>query len=476
MAAMNPNEPLPSYLPPQPYNIIADTDSYKLGHWRMYRQGTTTVYSYIESRGGRYPCVMFAGLQKLLYEKLGQPITREQVEEMAKFTPAHGFKFNRAGWERILSEHGGRLPLRITAVAEGLVVPVKNALFTVENTDPELPWLTSYFETMILRDLWTACTIATRIFYMTRRINAYWTPRSDNPMSPFALLDFSSRGTMGYDHSVIGGIAYLFHFQGSDNVPAVRAANYYYFSDMAGFSVSATEHSISSSFGRDNDDDYIGNTIEHGVDPGGVLSLVGDTWDIFRFTEKLANYKDIIRAKGIKIVARPDSGELEDVLPGVVSRLAHGFGTTTNGKGFEVINLGAAMLQGDGMNEETHMLPFQIAASLKIAPDSIITAAGGGLMTADLDRDTNKWAMKASEMVIHGQRVPIFKDPITDPGKTSKSGRFALIRNDAGAFLTIGRENDAEDYADLLETRYLDGEVLNPHTLDQIRERVSAQL
>jgi hypothetical protein len=86
------------------------------------------------------------------------------------------------------------------------MIPVRNALFSIENLDPRLAWLTSYVETMILRDLWTACTIGARIFYMAQRINTHWTKFSDTPMSPFALLDFSSRGTMGYDHSVIGGI------------------------------------------------------------------------------------------------------------------------------------------------------------------------------------------------------------------------------------------------------------------------------
>ncbi|USN16206.1 nicotinamide phosphoribosyltransferase [Brevundimonas phage vB_BpoS-Papperlapapp] len=467
---------LPNHLAPLPYNLIADTDSYKLGHWTLYRKGTTTVYSYIEPRGGRYPVVMFAGLQKLLYEKLGQPITRDQIEEMAKFVPAHGFEFNREGWEIILNEYDGKLPLLIKAVPEGLVLPVRNALFTIENLDPRLPWLTSYLETMILRDLWTSCTIATRIYLMTQRLKGHWEQHSDNPMSPFALLDFSSRGTMGYDHSVMGGIAYLFHFMGSDNVPAVREANYYYFEEMSAYSVLAAEHSISCSFGRDNDDDYIRNSLEV-AKPNSPLSLVGDTWNIFKFAEKVvANHKDLIINKGIKFVARPDSGEIADVLPPVFTTLAKGFGTDRNSKGKDVIRYGAAVLQGDGMNEHSHMVPFQVADALGLAPDSVITAAGGGLMTADLDRDTMKWAMKASEMVIDGERVDIFKDPITDPGKQSKRGRFALVRNEDGEFATINRINDAEDRADLLEPRFLKGDVINATTLAQVRERVSAQL
>ena len=35
---------------------------------------------------------------------------------------------------------------------EGSVVPVRNVLFTVENTDPAVPWLTNWFEVRALPD------------------------------------------------------------------------------------------------------------------------------------------------------------------------------------------------------------------------------------------------------------------------------------------------------------------------------------
>ena len=46
----------------------------------------------------------------------------------------------------VFQEYGGHIPLRIRAVPEGTVVPYKNVLFTVENTDPKCFWLTNYFE------------------------------------------------------------------------------------------------------------------------------------------------------------------------------------------------------------------------------------------------------------------------------------------------------------------------------------------
>lgn len=471
---------MPNYLPPLPYSLVNDGDSYKSSHFLFYRHGTTTVYSYIESRGGRYADMMWAGLQPLLYEKLAQPITQAQVDEEEAFCVGHGVVFNRLGWDRILKVHGGRLPLKIRAVPEGLVVPVRNAMFSVENLDEHLPWLTSYFETMLLRDIWTACSIATRLFLMRVRIDRHWRAYSENPPSPFALLDFSSRGVMGYDHGRIGGAAYLFMFQGSDNKPAVRHTNYYYHHDMAGFSINATEHSIACAFGRDNDDDYIDHCLEQAPE-GSAISLVGDTWNIYRFCEKLAQRREYIANKRLTVVARPDSGEIKEVIPRVLKILAQGFGVQRNRLGRDVINLGVKALQGDGMHETTHMLPFELAEAMRIAPDSVLTGAGGGLMTADLDRDTMKFAMKCSEQVIDGERLDIVKDPITDPGKRSKAGRFALMAEPSTEgrrphYRTIQRRHDAPEALDLMEDRFISGEVVNATTLDQVRERVDAQV
>ena len=43
------------------------TDSYKVSHWKQLRPGTTKIYSYMESRGGMFPEVMFSGLMPKLY-------------------------------------------------------------------------------------------------------------------------------------------------------------------------------------------------------------------------------------------------------------------------------------------------------------------------------------------------------------------------------------------------------------------------
>jgi len=80
--------------------------------------------------------------------------------------------FNKEGWEHILKEHGGILPVKIQAVPEGTVVPTKNVLVTVENTDPKCFWLVNYLETFLVQ-VWYPMTVCTNSFYQKQLIRGY---------------------------------------------------------------------------------------------------------------------------------------------------------------------------------------------------------------------------------------------------------------------------------------------------------------
>ena len=128
-------------------NIILNSDSYKYSQWLQYPKGTEYVYSYIESRGGEWDSTVFFGLQAFIKEYLTTPITKEDIDEAEAIILAHGEPFYREGWEYILKTHGGRLPVSISAVPEGTIIPTKNVLATIVNTDPRCYWLTSFLET-----------------------------------------------------------------------------------------------------------------------------------------------------------------------------------------------------------------------------------------------------------------------------------------------------------------------------------------
>jgi nicotinamide phosphoribosyltransferase len=453
-------------------NFILDTDSYKLSHFLGYPTDAEYVYSYAESRGGKYPASVFHGMQKFAQELAQVRVTAKDVDEAEAFAAAHGVPFNREGWLIIVHGHGGRIPVRIKAVAEGTLVPVRNVLVTVENTDPRLPWLTSYVETALLRALWYPTTIATRIHYMKQKIRPVFDATSESGDMGFAVLDFSARGCSSRESAELGGMAHLLSFSGSDNIPAILAARRVYDEPMAAFSVAATEHSVTTSWGRDGEDASIEHLIENMMPENGILSMVGDTYNIFDFIKKVAPYQERIKNKGGTVVIRPDSGDMQQVLAQVYDLMRQNFWKTKNVKKYDVFEV-AKVLQGDGINEDTVVIPFELAMMCGISADSIMTGSGGGLMQSNVDRDTLKFAFKASNVVRNGINIPIAKDPITDPGKRSKMGRLALI-NMIDRFDTVDPATIRAS-EDLLRTIYENGKLSNMENFATIRERLAAQ-
>jgi nicotinamide phosphoribosyltransferase len=451
------------------YNPILDTDSYKVAMWAMLPEGLTRTFSYGESRGGVYPATVFFGLQPYLRMLADLRITPSMIEEAAAFYELHGLPFNRVGWTHIAHTNGGRLPVRIRAVPEGTLVPTRNVMVTVENTDPAVPWLTTWVETALLRAVWYATTVATRIHYMKERLTPYFEETSDGMDMSFALLDFSARGCSSYGSNEIGGAAYLTSFMGSDSVAAIRFANHHYDHEMSGFSVPATEHSIMCSWGQVREAECIRTLILRLGGPGKIVSIVGDTWDVYRCAGYCADMSDWIKSTGTTLVFRPDSGDMEEVIARLLIILGEGFGATRNTKGYLVLN-GVKILWGDGINEDTCTIPFQTAMNLGFSADSIIVGSGGGLMQSNIDRDTCKFAFKASAVEIDGDWEGIAKDPVTDAGKRSKKGRIKLIRTDG----VLHTEPFADTRQDILQTVYEDGFLYNPVTLDSVRALVKA--
>ena len=150
------------YIKSQEFNIMLMSDSYKASHSRMYPKGTEEIYSYLESRGGNIPNTVFFGLQYYIKKYLtGVQVTQNKLDEAIKFWNAHlgPGKFDPTGWQVIIDECGGKLPLEIKAVPEGSVIPVKNILMSIRNTHPKTHFLTNWVETLLMK-IWATITIA----------------------------------------------------------------------------------------------------------------------------------------------------------------------------------------------------------------------------------------------------------------------------------------------------------------------------
>jgi nicotinamide phosphoribosyltransferase len=452
------------------YNLIMDTDSYKASHWLQYPPQTTAMYSYLESRGGRYPATVFFGLQYILKEYLSQPVEMWMVEEAEAFFTAHGLSFNSEGWRYIVNDLGGKLPIRIKAVPEGTVVPVKQIMMSIESTDPQTFWLVSWLETLLLR-VWYPITVATQSYYLKQIIWDALQATADDPAAeiPFKLHDFGSRGVSSSESAAIGGMSHLVNFMGSDTVVGVRAANHYYQHPMAAFSIPAAEHSTITAWQRDGELAAYQNMLDKFAKPGAILAVVSDSYNLWEAIDHLwgDKLKQQIIDSGATVVIRPDSGDPVAVVSEVLQRLDQRFGSTINSKGFKVLNY-VRVIQGDGINAQSLAAILQASQDLGFSASNIAFGMGGALLQ-QIDRDTQKFAIKCSEVTINGQNIAVYKDPATDPGKRSKQGRLALVQTEAG-YQTVPASAEVED---LLVPVYENGQILQEYNLTEIRERTS---
>lgn len=453
-------------------NIILNSDSYKASHYLQYPRGTQYVSSYIESRGGAFEQTVFFGLQMFLEEYLCHPITRYDIDEAEELILAHGLPFNRAGWEYILNHRGGYLPVEIQAVAEGSVLPVQNALVQLVNTDPEVPWLTSYLETALLRAVWYPTTVATLSWQCRQVIARYIEASCDEETGlDFKLHDFGARGATCAEAAAIAGLSHLVNFQGTDTLGALVAARRYYQADMAGFSIPAAEHSTITSWGRDGEVQAYANMLQQFAGNGKVLAVVSDSYDLWHTIDNIwgGELKSAVESSGGTLVVRPDSGDPVNVVTTTIEKLMAVFGCAVNTKGYRELPDFVRVIQGDGISMETIEKILQALLQRGLSAENVVFGMGGELHQK-VHRDTLNFAMKTSAAKVDGLWRDVYKDPVTDSGKRSKKGRLAVTQDVHGQVQTI-RENTLRNRPNLLQTVYRNGELMMRYTLDSIRAR-----
>ena len=448
-------------------NIILNTDSYKSSHYLQYPPKSEYVSSYIEARGGEYPKTLFFGLQAFIKAYLLSPITQENIDEANAIITAHGLPFNQEGWQYILEEHNGYLPIEISAVKEGALIPLKSPLVQVVNTDPKVPWLTSYMETALLRAIWFPTTVATLSYSIKEIIRDYLEQTSDNVEAqlPFKLHDFGARGTSSEESAMLGGMAHLVNFQGTDTLSGIIGARRYYGADMAGFSIPASEHSTMTSWQKEGEVDAYANMVKQFGEEGKIFAVVSDAYDIYNAVSNIwgKELKEQVKSSGATLVIRPDSGEPKAMVLEIMKRVYKAFGGYKNAKGYIVLDDCVRIIQGDGVDKKAIKEILEALKQEGFSADNIAFGMGGGLLQA-VGRDDFRFAMKASAICVDGVWRDVYKDPVSDVRKRSKRGRLALTKD----FQTL-RVEELGERKNLLEVVFREGKLLKDYTFDEVR-------
>ncbi len=441
-------------------NLILNVDNYKHTHYAQYPQGTEYVSSYIESRGGSFPATMFVGLQAFLLDFLTRPITLEDVALAEYVTREQGVHFNRDNWLGIINDHGGYLPVEIEAVPEGSVVPTRNVLVQIINTDPKYYWATSFFETALLRAVWYPTSVGTLSWTCKQIVRTALERNSDFPMDMLRLFlhDYGARGVSSQESAALGGMAHLVNFDKSDTVPGCLAAKHYYNAVSPSGSCMNQEHASLSMWGRDGESAAMANALTFFCGDG-IAGLLTDTFDHDNAVRNIigGDLKEQIESFPGLVGARADSGDPVEVTIETTEMLMESFGAETNSKGFRVLPPYIRVVQGDGLTLDTFRQIYVELEAHGLAADNVFCGMGGGLLQ-QINRDTLNFGQKANAAKINGEWVDVQKTPTGDTMKHSKKGRLALKLED-NEYSTVPRDSIPADENQLVPV-FRDGKLL----------------
>jgi len=468
-------------------NRVMLADSYKYSQPLQYPTNMSSMFDYMEARSSKvYPKLVWIGLQAKLKTYFSKPITEEEVNEAYLYTSAHGIPFEYDGWMYIVNELKGKLPIRIKAVPEGSVVPTGHVLMTVEATDPKVPWVVGWIETILMK-LWYPCTVATKSYYVKKMLMEYAEQTQDTPFVDFQYHNFGDRGSTTVEAAAIGGMAHLsVGFQGTDNFAAVKYINELYGPcKFPAFSIPATEHSTITSWGKDGEFNAYLNYLET-YKKYPIIACVMDSYNIFNAVNCITTgmFKNKIESEDYPIfVIRPDSGDPISVLNGVLYIMEDNFVRyKVNKKGYKVWDK-YRIIWGDGITPEQIETILDYVVSRGYSSECIAFGSGGDLMQ-NCTRDTLGFAIKCSSITLEhvnketGDKITskrdVFKDPITDNGKVSKKGELMLYQDEKGRYITENISNKAApNWIPVLETIYENGTFVKEYTFDKIRETVN---
>lgn len=524
---------------------LLKTDAYKLSHMLLYPKGTQVVYETLTPRVNsffKWDDKMTAFGYRLFFTRLQEDFQKnffdlDWADVYADVQPAVAESLGQDVAAQIMPQFQalhelGYLPLKVTALPEGTLVPMQVPVLTIENTDPAFFWLPGYLETALLSDTFVTSTVAS-IARKFRQVGQRFADLSadDNGYLDFQFHDFSQRGQHGNDASILSGIAHLTSFKGTDIVQAPKVIHDVYPDTRGAFvggSVLATEHSVMESYGTDQLAAYrqlIANN------PSGILSIVSDTYDYWEVVNSvLPALKDEILARDGKVVIRPDSdtepvshtldmhvltsqgwepfgdhvGDLivlptgniitknglaafmpatqdidatSELILATMYVMADTFGTTTNSKGFKVLNSHIGILHGEGVTLDSIAGYFEAIVNAGFSAENIVFGVGAYVYSVLVSRDSFGQALKATSVTIDDQEQAVFKNPKTasEGFKKSRKGRVQVaienneyVVHDGFTSETLPVENNA------LQTIFENGQLVNTDlSFEGLRARIA---
>lgn len=462
------------------------SDSYKAGHYEQYPEALQ-MSAYGEFRkqfkGMEDERIVFHGIRHIVTEYLSRQWKETDVEKAALFYSTHNvpfaeYPFPKDLFTKAVRENDGYLPIKLEALPEGTVVYAHTPLYQItagegnKFNDKEFSRIVTFFETL-LTQVWYPSNVATLSRHTRELITEYFYLSVDGEnhwQIEYKLHDFGFRGATCVEAALIGGIAHLLSFAGSDNMPACYYAQFELNnSKPVAMSIPATEHTVMTSWVTE-----LAATMNMVEKYGhGVFATVADSYDYTAFLrDVLPVVAPLVIEKGGTHVIRPDSGDPVACVLEALEYCEKAYGSHLNGKGYKVL-CNSAVIQGDGID---YLIVRDILKAVTEAGWSAVNVAfgmGGGLLQRH-NRDTMSMATKLSQIVYEDGRVrDVMKAPKTDRLKFSLPGRLKVVRID-GVPMAVPEECEGEsEFVTVYDCGPVEGAFTE--TFDEIRARLNTQ-
>jgi nicotinamide phosphoribosyltransferase len=161
----------------------------------------------------------------------------------------------------------------------------------------------------------------------------------------------------------------------------------------------------------------------------------------------------------------------EAEVKGAIEVLYDTFGGTLTETGHKLLDSHIGLIYGDSITTKRALEILDRLSKKGFAAANVVFGVGSYTYQCNT-RDTFGFAVKATNSVINGDEVAIFKDPKTDSKKKSAKGRLYVMHSEAGFELddNVTKEWEEEE-GNALKVFYRDGVFLSRVTLDEIRTR-----
>lgn len=475
-------------------------DFYKTVHSDMINPKMTKSMSYYTprmSRVNRWNSVVMFGLQMFCKTWLIDyfndnffSLTQEEV--VSEYERVLDMSLGKGVYnsEKIRKLHQlGYLPIEITALKEGTMVPIHVPMFGITNTHDDFAWLPQALESLISAEMWYPQITATVGKTYRDIVNKYYEITcEDNVDRARALGAFDFRGDMCVDAALKAGAGWCLSFLNTATVPVIPYLEKMFNCDCTkepvAYGAVSTEHFVMcSNYAVDGDEITFLRKMLTQLYPDTSFSCVLDSYDYWNVIDNILPqlHDEIMNHNGCMLM-RGDSGDCVEVVTKTVFKLWEQFGGTVNSKGYKVLDPHVKAIYGDSITVQRCEQIYEILMNAGFACSNVALGVGSFSMHCieednqlkPFTRDTFSSCIKACYAQVDGKCYPIFKNPKDGGFKKSQKGLCYVYTDEEGK-LCYKDGYTSEDIPDgnLLKTVFKDGKMVKEYTLSEIRETLN---